>query len=60
MHAATPSGGYRYAARQPLARQSLAPKSRRSILELRGLGKEIWEGKDAQSYVEQERASWNG
>lgn len=43
-----------------LVRQSLAPKPRRSILELRGLGKEIWEGLDAQSYVEQERASWNG
>jgi hypothetical protein len=46
--------------RQSLARHSLTPKSRRSILELRGLGKEIWEGLDAQSYVEQERASWNG
>lgn len=43
-----------------LVRQSLAPRPRRSILELRGLGKEIWEGIDAQSYVEQERASWNG
>ena len=31
-----------------------------SILELRGLGKEIWEGIDAQEYVRQERASWNG
>jgi len=31
-----------------------------SILELRGLGKEIWEGIDAQEYVNRERASWNG
>jgi len=31
-----------------------------SILELRGLGKEIWEGIDAQEYVNQERASWDG
>jgi hypothetical protein len=31
-----------------------------SILELRGLGKEVWEGVDAQEYVERERASWNG
>lgn len=31
-----------------------------SIMELRGLGKEIWEGIDAQEYVNQERASWNG
>lgn len=43
-----------------LVRRHLASKSRRSILELRGLGKEIWEGVNAQAYVEQERASWNG
>ncbi len=30
-----------------------------SILELRGLGKEIWEGIDAQEYVNQERDSWD-
>ncbi len=32
----------------------------RSILELEGLGKEIWAGIDAQEYVSQERNSWNG
>jgi hypothetical protein len=32
----------------------------RSILELRGLGKEIWQGVDVQDYIDQERASWNG
>ena len=31
-----------------------------SIMELCGLGKEIWQGIDAQEYVNQERASWNG
>ncbi len=31
-----------------------------SILELQGLGKEIWRGVDAQEYVDRERASWNG
>jgi hypothetical protein len=31
-----------------------------SILEIRGLGKHIWEGVDAQEYVNSERASWNG
>jgi hypothetical protein len=36
------------------------PRTRHSIMELRGLGKEIWEGIDAQEYVNQERASWNG
>ena len=35
-------------------------KPKRSILELRGLGKEIWNGADAQEYVNQERDSWNG
>ncbi len=33
---------------------------RRSLLELRGLGKEVWEGMDAQEYVNRERTSWNG
>ena len=31
-----------------------------SILELKGLGKEIWKGIDAQEYVDQERSSWPG
>ena len=31
-----------------------------SILELRGLGKEIWQGIDGQEYIESEHASWNG
>jgi len=31
-----------------------------SILELQGLGKEIWQGIDAQEYVDRERTSWNG
>ncbi len=30
-----------------------------SFLELEGLGQEIWEGIDAQEYVNLERASWN-
>lgn len=38
----------------------LTPKPKRSILELRGLGKEIWKDIDAQEYVNQERDSWNG
>jgi hypothetical protein len=33
---------------------------RRDIMELAGLGKEIWEGIDAQDYVNQERDSWDG
>jgi len=41
-----------------LARQVTAQT--RSILELQGLGKEIWQNIDAQAYIDQERASWNG
>jgi hypothetical protein len=37
-----------------------AQPAQRSILELRGLGKAIWQGMDAQAYVDQERESWNG
>lgn len=31
----------------------------RSILELEGLGKELWSGVDAARYIEEERASWD-
>jgi hypothetical protein len=30
------------------------------VTELRGLGKEIWAGIDAQEYVNRERDSWDG
>lgn len=41
-----------------MRRQVMAqpPRTRHSIMELRGLGKEIWQGIDAQEYVNQERA----
>ena len=32
----------------------------RSILELDGLGKEIWAGVDPDQYIEEERRSWDG
>jgi DNA-binding PucR family transcriptional regulator len=32
---------------------------KRSLLELRGLGAEIWEGIDAQEYVNQLRDEWD-
>lgn len=35
-------------------------ESATSILELQGLGKDIWRAIDAQEYVDRERASWNG
>jgi hypothetical protein len=31
-----------------------------SILELQGMGKEIWAGVDVEKYVDQERSSWDG
>lgn len=43
-----------------LVRRRITPKPKRSIMELEGLGKEIWQGIDAQEYVNRERDSWNG
>ena len=34
-------------------------KSKRNIMELHGLGKEIWEGIDAQEYVNKLRKEWD-
>lgn len=36
-----------------------APSKQRSLLELAGLGAEIWEGIDAQEYVSQLRSEWD-
>jgi hypothetical protein len=46
-----------------LARELTEPKrpssgKTRSILELEGLGKEIWEGVDVKAYIAEERDSW--
>ena len=38
---------------------SLPDLPRHSILELAGLGKEIWEGIDAQEYVNKLRGGWD-
>lgn len=35
------------------------PRKKHSILELEGLGEEIWKGVDAAEYVKQERDSWD-
>jgi len=29
-----------------------------NIYDIKGVGKEVWEGMDAQEYVDKERASW--
>ncbi len=39
-----------------LARDTREPKHH--ITELRGLGKEVWQGIDAQEYIDAERDSW--
>lgn len=33
---------------------------RRSLLELQGLGKALWQAVDVDEYLRQERSSWNG
>lgn len=43
-----------------LVRHKSLEKPKRNILELEGLGKEIWQGTEAQEYVNQERDSWDG
>ncbi len=35
------------------------PREQRRLSELRGLGKEIWGGIDAQDYVNQLRSEWD-
>jgi dihydroneopterin aldolase len=43
-----------------LLKRQMASKPSHSILELEGLGKEIWEGIDVDQYLEEERNSWDG
>jgi hypothetical protein len=43
-----------------MARRGVEDCPERSVLELRGLGKEVWQELDAGEYVERERASWGG
>ena len=32
----------------------------RSILELKGKGKDMWKGLNVKAYIDEERSSWNG
>lgn len=43
-----------------MIRQRATGSNTRSILELRGKGKEIWNGIDIEDYLNQERSAWNG
>lgn len=38
---------------------AISEPSQLSILQLQGLGKEIWRGVDAGKYIEQERQTWD-
>jgi hypothetical protein len=42
-----------------LSSSDAQPSKIRSLRELRGLGKEIWEGIDAQTYINQQRDEWD-
>jgi hypothetical protein len=46
--------------RETAASKADPKKKTHSILELRGLGKEIWAGVDPDRYVDEERSSWQG
>ncbi len=46
-------------AEQLAAEHTSAHLQKQSIMELHGLGAEIWKGIDAQEYVNQLRAEWN-
>ena len=41
-------------------RQTPKMQTSRSILELRGLGKDVWQNVDVNAYIDQERNSWDG
>lgn len=41
-------------------RQRIESQQDHSIMELRGLGKELWQGIDVEKYIEEERSSWRG
>ena len=43
-----------------LIRKRASEGRSRSILELKGKGKDIWRGLDVQKYIDEERSSWNG
>lgn len=43
-----------------LIRKKTSQIKPRSILELKGKGKDIWKGLDVKTYIDEERSSWNG
>lgn len=47
-------------AMETLIRKKTGRPKHRSIMELKGKGKDIWKGLDVKSYIDKERSSWNG
>ena len=43
-----------------IIRQKAGTGRTRSIMELKGKGKDIWKGLDVKAYLDEERSSWNG
>ncbi|MBU2622101.1 MAG: hypothetical protein KKD92_07285 [Proteobacteria bacterium] len=43
-----------------LIRKKTSETRPRSILELKGKGKDIWKGLNVKAYIDEERSSWNG
>ena len=43
-----------------LIRKKAGKTKPRSILELKGKGKDIWKGLNVKAYIDEERSSWNG
>ena len=43
-----------------LIRKKTSKIKSRSILELKGKGKDIWKGINVKAYIDEERSSWNG
>ena len=41
-------------------RERLTTQPQHSIMELQGLGKEIWQDIEVEAYIEEERVSWDG
>ncbi len=43
-----------------LIRKGASKQTPRSILEIKGKGKDIWKGLNVKAYIDEERSSWNG
>jgi hypothetical protein len=42
-----------------MLREQVTAEPQHSIMELKGLGKELWQGIDVKKYIDEERNSWD-